>query len=179
MSIEQEQWMLSNSPYCYRSFCLFWWDVVSDHWSNGSYTRGLRRVFRVRKLPLYLWENLKKASVLSIISTPKRLLNQHFCFKKATNLPVFIGSWHELDIKFPVLSDELSIVLQLILAPVGTVVGASRERSCSSSKSNSRSSVAVLFPLNRKSATWSTGGRAKFTRRSSCSLNILSSVKCL
>ena len=32
--------------------------MVSDHWSNGNYTRDLRRVFRVKELPVYLREAL-------------------------------------------------------------------------------------------------------------------------
>ena len=86
--------MVRNSPYCNRSSCHVRCDVVSDHWSNGSDTRDLRRVFQVREALLSrinptLWHTLLHLLLLA----PRRWL-----LPGTTN-----GTWLE--------------ILQLILLP--------------------------------------------------------------
>ena len=44
LSIDQGQRRVRSSPNCNRSFCHFWWYVVSDHWSNGHCSQILRRL---------------------------------------------------------------------------------------------------------------------------------------
>ena len=45
LSLDWGQRKVRSSPYCNRSSCHVWSDVVSDHRSDGNYTRDLRRVF--------------------------------------------------------------------------------------------------------------------------------------
>ena len=48
--------MVHSSLCCNWFSWHYWWDVVSDHWSNGNYTRDLRRVFRMKERSVYLRE---------------------------------------------------------------------------------------------------------------------------
>ena len=82
VSIDQGQRKVRSSLCCNRSSCKFWWDVVSDHWSNGNFSRDLRRVFRVKELPVYLREALLSrknqipwhALLPLLLSAPRRWL---------------------------------------------------------------------------------------------------------
>ena len=53
LSIDEGQRMSRSSLCCILSVCHFCWDVFFDHWSNGKYTRDLRR-----ELLVYLREAL-------------------------------------------------------------------------------------------------------------------------
>ena len=48
LSIDQGQRKVRSSLCCNWFYCHVWWDVVSDHWSNGNFSQVLRRVFQVK-----------------------------------------------------------------------------------------------------------------------------------
>ena len=52
------RWTRDNEWYAVRRVTFYLSVVVSDHWSNGNFSRDLRRVFRVKELPVYLREAL-------------------------------------------------------------------------------------------------------------------------
>ena len=55
---KDNEWYAARRVAFILSFCHLWWDVFSDHWSNRNFSRDLRRVFRVKELPVYLREAL-------------------------------------------------------------------------------------------------------------------------
>ena len=81
-----------------------------------------------------------------------------FAWKTATSFTVQNGSWHELDIKFLVQSDQLAIVLHFLLAPVASVVKPA-EHEDAHRLSPSPGAVSRCFPQNRRSTLCSVGGR--------------------
>ena len=138
--------------------------------------KRFRSIYRVRESS----QKPVDVSRENLLSRKTFLDSTYFCLEAKRQVSLYLSdlemNWTS---SFLVQSDKLAIVLHLLLAPVSTVGEASRARSISSSKTESGCGVAMPSGESQVDAVicwWTVRG---LTRKSSCSVTCLSSVKCL